>query len=81
MMVLNGVIGGLVLIMVEFFVLFILLVVVIGVIGGILVVIFVLLFDRLRIDDVVGVILVYLVCGIWGMMVVFLFNGDVIFYG
>lgn len=45
-----------------------------------IVVFIVLLFDKLKIDDVVGVILVYLIVGIWGILIVLLFN-DGVFYG
>jgi len=42
----------------------------IGGVGGILVVLAVPLFDKLKIDDVVGALSVHLVCGIWGTMAV-----------
>ncbi len=42
----------------------------IGGVGGILVVLAVPLFDKLRIDDVVGALSVHLVCGIWGTLAV-----------
>ncbi len=42
----------------------------IGAVGGVLVVLAVPLFDKLRIDDVVGALSVHLVCGIWGTMAV-----------
>jgi len=45
----------------------------IGAIAGTLVVFAVDFFDRLRIDDPVGVISVHLVCGIWGTLAVALF--------
>ncbi|MDT8419425.1 MAG: ammonium transporter [Desulfuromonadales bacterium] len=44
--------------------------VLIGGVGGILVVLAVPLFDKLKIDDVVGALSVHLVCGIWGTMAV-----------
>lgn len=44
--------------------------VLIGAVGGVLVVLAVPLFDKLRIDDVVGALSVHLVCGIWGTMAV-----------
>ena len=47
---------------------------VIGAVGGTLVVIAVPLFDKLKIDDVVGAISVHLVCGIWGTLAVPLTN-------
>ncbi len=42
----------------------------IGAVGGILVVLAVPLFDKLKIDDVVGALSVHLVCGIWGTLAV-----------
>lgn len=42
----------------------------IGAVGGILVVLAVPLFDKLKIDDVVGALSVHLVAGIWGTMAV-----------
>lgn len=45
----------------------------IGAIAGLLVVLAVDFFDRLQIDDPVGVISVHLVCGIWGTLAVALF--------
>jgi len=42
----------------------------IGAIAGLLVVLAVDFFDRLQIDDPVGVISVHLVCGIWGTLAV-----------
>jgi Amt family ammonium transporter len=44
--------------------------VIIGAVGGVLVVFAVPLFDKLKIDDVVGALSVHLVCGIWGTMAV-----------
>ncbi len=44
--------------------------VLIGAVGGVLVVLAVPLFDKLKIDDVVGALSVHLVCGIWGTMAV-----------
>jgi Amt family ammonium transporter len=51
----------------------------IGAVGGILVVLAVPLFDKLKIDDVVGALSVHLVCGIWGTMAVPFTNGDASF--
>lgn len=49
----------------------------IGGIGGLLCCIAIPLFDRLRIDDVVGALSVHLVAGIWGTMAVAIFStGD-----
>ncbi len=42
----------------------------IGAVGGCLVVFAVPLFDKLKIDDVVGALSVHLVCGIWGTLAV-----------
>ncbi len=44
--------------------------VLIGAVGGVLVVLAVPIFDKLRIDDVVGALSVHLVCGIWGTLAV-----------
>ena len=44
--------------------------VLIGAVGGVLVVLAVPMFDKLKIDDVVGAISVHLVCGIWGTLAV-----------
>lgn len=44
--------------------------VLIGAVGGVLVVLAVPLFDKLKIDDVVGALSVHLVCGIWGTLAV-----------
>jgi Amt family ammonium transporter len=51
----------------------------IGAVGGILVVLAVPLFDKLKIDDVVGALSVHLVCGIWGTLAVPLTNPDASF--
>ncbi len=51
----------------------------IGAVGGILVVIFVPLFDKLKIDDVVGAISAHLMAGIWGTMAVPITNADASF--
>lgn len=51
----------------------------IGAVGGALVVFAVPLFDKLKIDDVVGALSVHLVAGIWGTMAVPLTNGDASF--
>ncbi len=48
---------------------------VIGAIGGILCSIAIPLFDKLKIDDVVGALSVHLVAGIWGTLAVAIFNG------
>lgn len=51
----------------------------IGAVGGVLVVFFVPLFDKLKIDDVVGALSVHLVAGIWGTMAVPITNSDTSF--
>ena len=48
---------------------------VIGGIGGVLAVLAIPLFDKLRIDDVVGAISAHLVAGIWGTLAVAIFGG------
>ncbi|MBE0598690.1 MAG: hypothetical protein IH614_15635, partial [Desulfuromonadales bacterium] len=53
--------------------------VLIGAVGGILVVIAVPLFDKLKIDDVVGALSVHLVCGIWGTLAVPFTNDEASF--
>ncbi len=53
--------------------------VLIGAVGGVLVVLAVPLFDKLKIDDVVGALSVHLVCGIWGTMAVPFTNSDASF--
>ncbi|UWZ81207.1 ammonium transporter [Geoalkalibacter halelectricus] len=54
--------------------------VLIGAVGGVLVVLAVPLFDKLKIDDVVGALSVHLVCGIWGTLAVPLTNSDASFF-
>jgi Amt family ammonium transporter len=51
----------------------------IGGVGGVLVVLAVPLFDKLKIDDVVGALSVHLVCGIWGTLAVPLTNSEASF--
>lgn len=53
--------------------------VLIGAVGGALVVFAVPLFDKLKIDDVVGALSVHLVCGIWGTMAVPFTNDEASF--
>ncbi len=56
--------------------------VVAGGIAGVIVVFSVLFFDKIKIDDPVGATSVHLVCGIWGTLVVGLFDKGVgLFYG
>ena len=53
--------------------------IIVGAIGGVLVVVAVPLFDRLRVDDVVGAISAHLVAGIWGTLAVGIFGaGDIV---
>ena len=47
--------------------------VIIGLIAGVLVVLSIKFFDKLKIDDPVGAILVHMVCGVWGTLAVGLF--------
>ncbi|MEQ8654118.1 MAG: ammonium transporter [Kiloniellales bacterium] len=76
-MALNGAIGGLVAITANPDIQHSMLAIVIGGIGGALVVLFVPLFDKLKIDDVVGAISVHLIAGIWGTLAVAIFDdGD-----
>jgi Amt family ammonium transporter len=49
---------------------------IIGAVGGVIVVFTVPLLDKLKIDDVVGAILVHLFAGIWGTLAVVLTNPD-----
>ena len=51
----------------------------IGAVGGVLVVLAVPLFDKLKIDDVVGALSVHLVCGIWGTLAVPFTNAEASF--
>ncbi len=51
----------------------------IGAVGGVLVVLAVPVFDKLKIDDVVGALSVHLVCGIWGTLAVPITNPDASF--
>src|SRR3546814_13452077 len=47
----------------------------VGGVGGALVVFAVPLFDKLKIDDVVGAVSAHLVAGIWGTLAVGIFSG------
>ncbi len=69
-MALNGALAGLVSITAEPLTPSIGAAVLIGAVGGVLVVFAVPLFDKLKIDDVVGALSVHLVAGIWGTMAV-----------
>ncbi len=76
-MALNGAIGGLVAITANPDIQHSMLAIVVGGIGGGLVVLFVPLFDKLKVDDVVGAISVHLIAGIWGTLAVAIFDdGD-----
>ncbi|MEO1190711.1 MAG: ammonium transporter [Pseudomonadota bacterium] len=76
-MALNGAIGGLVAITANPDIQHSMLAIIIGGIGGALVVFFIPLFDKLKIDDVVGAISVHLIAGIWGTLAVAIFDdGD-----
>ena len=54
--------------------------VLIGAVGGVLVVFAIPMFDKFKIDDVVGAISAHLVAGIWGTMVVPVTNSDATFW-
>ena len=74
---LNGAIGGLVAVTAGPDLQHHLLAVVVGGVGGALAVGAIPLFDRLRIDDVVGAVSAHLVAGIWGTLAVGIFgSGD-----
>lgn len=73
-MVLNGVFVGLVVIIVEFLILIFFEVILFGGLGGIFVVLSIVIFDKFKIDDLVGVIFVYGVVGFLGLILVFFIN-------
>ena len=75
-MALNGALGGLVAITAEPLAPSPMLAVFIGAVGGALVVFAVPMFDKLKIDDVVGAISVHLVAGIWGTIAVVFSGAD-----
>jgi Amt family ammonium transporter len=77
-MVLNGALAGLVAITAGPDVASPLTAMLIGAIGGVLCCIAIPMFDKLKIDDVVGALSVHLVCGIWGTLAVAIF-GDASF--
>ena len=54
--------------------------VLIGAVGGALVVIAIPLFDKLRVDDVVGALSAHLVAGVWGTLAVPITNTDASFF-
>ncbi len=78
-MVLNGALAGLVSITAEPLAPTLFGALWIGAVGGILVVLAVPMLDRLKIDDVVGAIPVHLVAGIWGTIVVPVYNTEASF--
>ena len=80
-MAFNGAIGGLVSITASPLAPDMLGAVWIGAVGGVLVVLTVPLLDKFKIDDVVGAIPAHLVCGIWGTMVVPVYDGGASFLG
>jgi len=73
-MVLNGALAGLVSITAEPLTPSIGQAILIGGFGAVLVTFAVPLFDKLKIDDVVGALSVHLVCGIWGTLAVVITN-------
>jgi Amt family ammonium transporter len=75
-MVLNGAIAGLVSITANPDLPNTLSAIIVGAIGGGLVVFAVPLFDKLKIDDVVGAISAHLVAGVWGTLAVAIFSTD-----
>lgn len=75
-LILNGALAGLVAITAEPLTPTPLLATIIGLGAGVLVVLAISAFDRVRIDDPVGAISVHGVCGVLGLMVVPISNGD-----
>jgi len=80
-MALNGALAGLVVITAEPSTPTPLIATLFGAAGGVLVVFSILALDKLKIDDPVGAISVHGTCGLLGLMVVPLTNGDVTFVG
>ncbi len=78
-MVLNGALAGLVSITAEPLAPSLFGALWIGAIGGLIVVVIVPLLDKVGIDDVVGAIPVHLVAGIWGTIIVPVYNSDAAF--
>jgi len=78
-MVLNGALAGLVSITAEPLAPTLFGALWIGAVGGVIVVLVVPLLDRLGIDDVVGAIPVHLIAGVWGTLIVPVYNGDATF--
>jgi Amt family ammonium transporter len=80
-MLLNGALAGLVVITAEPSTPSALTATLFGAFGGILVVLSIVTMDKLRIDDPVGAISVHGVCGLLGLLLVPITNGDVSFTG
>ncbi|MEX2474748.1 ammonium transporter [Marinobacter sp.] len=80
-MLLNGALAGLVTITAEPSTPTALVATLFGALGGILVVLSIVTMDKLRIDDPVGAISVHGVCGLLGLMLVPITNGDATFFG
>ena len=80
-MILNGALAGLVAITAEPSTPSALQATLFGAIGGVLVVFSIVTLDKLKIDDPVGAISVHGVCGLLGLMLVPVTNGDVTFSG
>ncbi|WP_416396521.1 ammonium transporter [Allohahella sp. A8] len=80
-MLLNGALAGLVAITAEPSTPSALQATMFGAIGGVLVVFSIITLDKLRIDDPVGAISVHGVCGLLGLLLVPITNGDVSFSG
>ncbi|WP_299197552.1 ammonium transporter [uncultured Amphritea sp.] len=80
-MLLNGALAGLVAITAEPSTPTALQATLFGAIGGVLVVFAIITLDKLRIDDPVGAISVHGVCGLLGLLLVPVTNGDVSFSG
>jgi len=78
-MALNGALAGLVSITAEPLAPSPFWAIIVGGIGGALVVFAVPMFDKLKVDDVVGALAVHLVAGIWGTIAVPFSNGDASF--
>jgi Amt family ammonium transporter len=78
-MALNGALAGLVAITAEPLAPSPLWAICVGAIGGVIIVFAVPMFDKLKIDDVVGALPVHLVCGIWGTIAVPFSNSDASF--
>lgn len=76
-MIINGILVGLVSVIVGCGNLILMGFWVVGLVGGIIVVFFVVVFDVVGIDDFVGVFFVYGVCGVWGMIVIGFWGYDV----